>query len=1292
MSETTRIIRIVVDSSKARSGSEESRRALKAMEDQAAATRGSMDKLSSGVGTMMRGFAAAAAIVAVVGTIKAFATGIALAGDEVRTMTARFNVLTGAADGSRAAFDSVYRVARNAGVGLKETGDAFARLAIAAGEVGATTDQIARVTDTVLKLGRIGGASSQELSSGVMQLGQALASGRLQGDELRAILEGMPLVGKAIAKEFGVGLGELRKLGEEGKLVTDRVLKAMINAGSDVDAQFRKLPPTLEQAGTRAGNAWQLLKSALDDSLGVSRTLSSGLDAAADHAEKLAARIAGGMTQAIRDLRAEAAALQAQADKAKGGGIAAAPPPPKPTSPTFFGTGRATDHETITSGRNEYLAGRAASLAGELERFQNENDYITRREEAERAAAKAAAKAAADADALLRDIREKASPAAKVLREFNNERAKLDELYKKGAIDVAQYAEGLGHLQDKLKQTGGAAKATAESVKAMNEATRNADLAKLMADSAGKGAEHLAELEARAKAAEKAIDTLGKRDKAWEADFAGKLMSERADKFRLGFLQETDEIERQNKLLEAQVRLAGERPEIVEREIALLRVKLDLEARGQKIGEDDLQRRADALTAQDKLNRQLEEGKRSAELWAEPFKNAIQSVQSTMTDLFEKIFSGGLRSFSDLGAALKGIWFKLMAEMASVAVIRPVIQFAVGGLGSLGLIGPQTMQAFGVTGGGGSAIQGAGSSGGASSGGGGFNPFNMFGSGGFSGMLGSVGRWLNTPFGAMGGGQGLGSLMAGGGRFGDVGSLISSGAAGQLPGSGLSGFFGGITPMQGIGALAGIGSGIFQLASGGGSASSIIGGVGSMIGAGVSLIPGIGQVAGPIIAIASSLLGGLFKSKPQYAAQGFHAYNPATGRYGGRVGYETNMKAPLAPSIGNDVLKLISAFGGSVAEGRSAPEYYLWRGFEDGRMDATVTAEGSPTYARLLAKAWASGQVKTTDEAQWAARTELWTDEARGGEWTQLPINSLTTDSDKLMQQLALLILKAGVRDGAFAGLSATSEKIIRNYPDADTQGLGQALEWGKKTYDVLVRTDTITNAEKALGDLRDSFQAAIMKAEEYGLATDKLVAAQSRAITKYATDFGQGVEDQLLGMSDPAALQRVQIERERELALKEWDFLQQEFLKGNISTLIERNKVQQLYDEKLKAITSQTLASLENFERRIRYGDLSAANPLESLAGSVGAYEANTAKALAGDTAAINQYEAFAQAALQQTQAYYGNTYATEVFRTQLLEDIAVIMGRTPGEPAAAPAELAASMANIERLLQEFLDRQQAA
>jgi tape measure domain-containing protein len=109
---------------------------------------------------------------------------------------------TEAADG----FASLYASLRPTGIGIKELEDAYIGFSAAA---------------------RNSGATAQETSNALIQLKQGLASGVLQGEELRSIREQAPLAAQAIAKELGVTIGELKGLAAEGKVTTDVVLSAL---------------------------------------------------------------------------------------------------------------------------------------------------------------------------------------------------------------------------------------------------------------------------------------------------------------------------------------------------------------------------------------------------------------------------------------------------------------------------------------------------------------------------------------------------------------------------------------------------------------------------------------------------------------------------------------------------------------------------------------------------------------------------------------------------------------------------------------------------------------------------------------------------------------------------------------------------------------------------------------------------------------------------------------------------------------------------------------------------------
>lgn len=233
-------------------------------------------------------------------------------GDALRQLESRLNTITGT---TGKALNLVFETAQRTGVALEDTGRVFARLALAGKDVGATSEDIARVTETVQKLARVGGATNVELVAGTTQLAQALASGRLQGDELRSVLENLPLVARQIADGLGVGVGQLRVMAAQGQLTSDKVFGALLAGSRNADKLFEKLPLTIERAANRATNAWKMFIGALDEATGVSNFLARALNTVAQRAEVAAKRIAGDPAQRLKDMQDELAELLKQREE-----------------------------------------------------------------------------------------------------------------------------------------------------------------------------------------------------------------------------------------------------------------------------------------------------------------------------------------------------------------------------------------------------------------------------------------------------------------------------------------------------------------------------------------------------------------------------------------------------------------------------------------------------------------------------------------------------------------------------------------------------------------------------------------------------------------------------------------------------------------------------------------------------------------------------------------------------------------------------------------------------------------
>lgn len=164
------------------------------------------------------------------------------------------------------------QIANQTGTAFEGVANSVARFTRALSDYGGTADQALLVTDTMTKAFLVTGASTTEATSALQQLGQALESGLLSGDEFRSIRENAPLAAKAIAKSLGVSLGELRKLSEQGKLTTDIVAQALIGANEEINKAAGKIPLTLERSLTVASNTF---KDFIADSDGLNSALSA---------------------------------------------------------------------------------------------------------------------------------------------------------------------------------------------------------------------------------------------------------------------------------------------------------------------------------------------------------------------------------------------------------------------------------------------------------------------------------------------------------------------------------------------------------------------------------------------------------------------------------------------------------------------------------------------------------------------------------------------------------------------------------------------------------------------------------------------------------------------------------------------------------------------------------------------------------------------------------------------------------------------------------------------------------
>lgn len=162
-------------------------------------------------------------------------------------------------------------------VGLRETSTLFARLAPSMQRLGKNTEDITTVVDAFGKAMRIGGATAMEAASATIQFSQAMASGKLAGDEFRSISEASPRFLKAIADGSGIAANKLKEMSAAGLLTTEVITNALIKSYGQLSEENRKLGITLEQGGNAIKTAFTVAIGEFNEGAGITRFFGESL-------------------------------------------------------------------------------------------------------------------------------------------------------------------------------------------------------------------------------------------------------------------------------------------------------------------------------------------------------------------------------------------------------------------------------------------------------------------------------------------------------------------------------------------------------------------------------------------------------------------------------------------------------------------------------------------------------------------------------------------------------------------------------------------------------------------------------------------------------------------------------------------------------------------------------------------------------------------------------------------------------------------------------------------------------
>lgn len=208
--------------------------------------------------------------------------GIVDTANQVNLLEASFGALTGSAERGAGLLAGSFKLVEQTGAGFDDVVTSVQRLTIGMNELGATNTDIEGVAEAFIKIGRIGGTSMFSTNQALVQFTQGLASGKLQGDELRSILERVPLITSLIADEMGRTRGEIKELGKQGKITADIMVSALLNALPQIRKDFETLPTISEQAINKIAAQWIQLQRDLSEESGLGEAFVEGLELLAD--------------------------------------------------------------------------------------------------------------------------------------------------------------------------------------------------------------------------------------------------------------------------------------------------------------------------------------------------------------------------------------------------------------------------------------------------------------------------------------------------------------------------------------------------------------------------------------------------------------------------------------------------------------------------------------------------------------------------------------------------------------------------------------------------------------------------------------------------------------------------------------------------------------------------------------------------------------------------------------------------------------------------------------------------
>lgn len=165
----------------------------------------------------------------------------------------------------------------------------YSRLLRSTSELGISTEKFEKIFRGLSASIKVGGATSQEAKNALIQFSQAMASGKLSGDELRSVAEQLPVLADAIGAKFGVAKGQLLGFAKAnpGIINAQKALEGVYDAADQLIATSKGMTVSISDSFTLLSNKFTEMLGDAQQTVGVLSILSSAIVFVSDNIDSL---------------------------------------------------------------------------------------------------------------------------------------------------------------------------------------------------------------------------------------------------------------------------------------------------------------------------------------------------------------------------------------------------------------------------------------------------------------------------------------------------------------------------------------------------------------------------------------------------------------------------------------------------------------------------------------------------------------------------------------------------------------------------------------------------------------------------------------------------------------------------------------------------------------------------------------------------------------------------------------------------------------------------------------------